>query len=99
VMILISLTVLPSLKHLMMNLYLQSTGPGELVVPICCQCLFSIKTLNSDLAATIHPIDHSRGPAHAPPDLRDEESGKLLFVEAEKLEIFFNGPVLRCVES
>lgn len=86
------------LKHLrvMTKLHLQSTGPGELVVLICCR--FSIKTLSSDLVAAIHPIDHSRGPAHAPPDLRDEESGKLLFVEAEKLEIFFDGPVLRCVE-
>jgi hypothetical protein len=48
--------------------------------------------------AALHPIDHSRGPAHAPADLRDEESGKPLFVEAEKLDVFFDGPTLRCAE-
>ena len=57
-----------------------------------------IKTLNSDLVAALHPTDYSRGPAHAPPDLHDEESGKLLFVEAEKLEGAFDGPVLKCVD-
>ena len=50
-----------------------------------------IKTLCSDLVAALHPTDYSRGPAHAPSDLRDEESGKILFVEAEKLEIYFDG--------
>jgi hypothetical protein len=58
-----------------------------------------IKTLNSDLVAALHPTDHTRGPAHAPPDLRDEESGKLLFVEAEKLQGVFDGSILRYVES
>ena len=53
----------------------------------------------SDLVAALHPIDPSRGPAHAPADLRDEESGKILFVEADKLDIFFEGPTLRCNES
>ena len=49
--------------------------------------------------AALHPIDHSRGPAYAPADLHDEETGKVLFVEAEKLNGFFDGPALRCVES
>jgi hypothetical protein len=56
--------------------------------------------LSSDLVAALHPTDQSRGPAHAPPDLRDEESGKLLFVEADKLEGAFDDPtILRCVET
>ena len=49
--------------------------------------------------ATLHPTDYSKVPAQAPPDLRDEETGQLLFVEAEKLEDAFDGPILRCVES
>jgi hypothetical protein len=86
--------------HPVMELQLPSTG-GELTVLACCFIVVvQLKTLHpgSDLVAALHPIDHSRGPAHAPPDLRDEESGKVLFVEAEKLDGFFDGPVLRCAK-
>ena len=83
-----------------MKLQLQSTGREFTVLACCFIEVARLKTLHtgSDSVAALHPIDQSRGPAHAPPDLRDEESGKILFVEAEKLDDFFEGPVLRCAE-
>jgi hypothetical protein len=52
-----------------------------------------------DSAFTIHPQDPMKMPAYAPKDLRDPETDKPIFLQANAFEAMFQPHTLACVFS